>query len=114
VMLVGTVVAGVFTWLLPEPGETSAEPWRPQWPRVQEELRRPFVRVIDKPPHSKWATGSNLAYVSYAADPVRGIVIAIGAIDNLGKGAAGQAVQNANLITGQPETAGLDGTPLWP
>jgi N-acetyl-gamma-glutamyl-phosphate reductase len=75
---------------------------------------RPFVRVIDKPPHSKWATGSNLAYVSYAADPVRGIVIAIGAIDNLGKGAAGQAVQNANLITGQPETAGLDGTPLWP
>ena len=75
---------------------------------------RPFVRVIDKPPHSKWATGSNLAYVSYAADPVRGIVIALGAIDNLGKGAAGQAVQNANLITGQPETAGLEGTPLWP
>src|ERR671912_30295 len=75
---------------------------------------RPFVRVIDKPPHSKWATGSNLAYVSYAADPVRGVVIALGAIDNLGKGAAGQAVQNANLITGQPETAGLEGTPLWP
>jgi N-acetyl-gamma-glutamyl-phosphate reductase len=75
---------------------------------------RPFVRVVDKPPHSKWATGSNLAYVSYAADPVRGVVIALGAIDNLGKGAAGQAVQNANLITGQPETAGLEGTPLWP
>jgi N-acetyl-gamma-glutamyl-phosphate reductase len=75
---------------------------------------RPFVRVIEKPPHSKWATGSNLAYVSYAADPARGIAIALGAIDNLGKGAAGQAVQNANLITGQPETAGLEGTPLWP
>jgi N-acetyl-gamma-glutamyl-phosphate reductase len=75
---------------------------------------RPFVRVVDKPPHSKWATGSNLAYVSYAADPARGIVIALGAIDNLGKGAAGQAVQNANLITGQPEAAGLEGTPLWP
>ncbi len=75
---------------------------------------RPFVRVIEKPPHSKWATGSNLAYVSYAADPGRGVVIALGAIDNLGKGAAGQAVQNANLITGQPETAGLEGTPLWP
>ena len=75
---------------------------------------RPFVRVVDKPPHSKWATGSNLAYVSYAADPERGMVIALGAIDNLGKGAAGQAVQNANLITGQPETAGLEGTPLWP
>ena len=75
---------------------------------------RPFVRVTEKPPHSKWATGTNLAFVSYAADPERGLVIALGAIDNLGKGAAGQAVQNANLITGQPETAGLEGTPLWP
>ena len=75
---------------------------------------RPFVRVTDKPPHSKWATGTNLAFVSYAADPERGVVIALGAIDNLGKGAAGQAIQNANLITGQPETAGLAGTPLWP
>jgi N-acetyl-gamma-glutamyl-phosphate reductase len=75
---------------------------------------RPFVRVTDKPPHTKWATGSNLAYVSYAADPERGVVIALGAVDNLGKGAAGQAVQNANLMTGLPETAGLEGTPLWP
>lgn len=76
--------------------------------------KSPFVRVTEKAPHSKWATGSNLAFVSYAADPERNLIIAIGAIDNLGKGAAGQAVQNANLITGQPETAGLEGTPLWP
>jgi N-acetyl-gamma-glutamyl-phosphate reductase len=75
---------------------------------------RPFVRVTDKPPHSKWAYGSNLAFVSYAADPERNLIIALGAIDNLGKGAAGQAIQNANLVTGQPETAGLEGTPLWP
>jgi N-acetyl-gamma-glutamyl-phosphate reductase len=75
---------------------------------------RPFVRVVEKPPHTKWATGSNLLFVSYAADPNRGIVIAIGAIDNLGKGAAGQALQNANLMLGQPETAGLLGAPLWP
>ena len=75
---------------------------------------RPFVRVIDKPPHTKWATGSNLVYVSYAADPDRGLVIALGAIDNLGKGAAGQAVQNANLMLGLPESAGLEGAPLWP
>jgi N-acetyl-gamma-glutamyl-phosphate reductase len=75
---------------------------------------RPFVRVTDKPPHSKWATGTNLVFVSYAADPARNLVIALGAIDNLGKGAAGQAVQNANLITGQPETAGLEGVALWP
>ncbi|MES3003804.1 MAG: N-acetyl-gamma-glutamyl-phosphate reductase [Pseudomonadota bacterium] len=75
---------------------------------------RAFVRVTDKPPHTKWATGSNLSFVSYAADPERNLVIAMGVVDNLGKGAAGQAVQNANLICGLPETAGLDGAPLWP
>ncbi len=75
---------------------------------------RAFVRVTDKPPQTKWATGSNLAFVSYAADPERNLVIAMGAVDNLGKGAAGQAVQNANLICGLPETVGLDGGPVWP
>jgi N-acetyl-gamma-glutamyl-phosphate reductase len=75
---------------------------------------RPFVRVVDRAPHSKWATGSNLLFVSYAADPARKLVMAMGAVDNLGKGAAGQAVQNANLITGQSESAGLEGPGLWP
>ena len=75
---------------------------------------RAFVRVTDAPPQTKWATGSNLAFVSYAADPERNLVIAMGVVDNLGKGAAGQAVQNANLICGLPETAGLDGAPVWP
>jgi N-acetyl-gamma-glutamyl-phosphate reductase len=75
---------------------------------------RAFVRVVDQPPHTKWALGSNLAFVSYAADPERDLVIAMGVVDNLGKGAAGQAVQNANLICGLPETAGLEGASLWP
>lgn len=75
---------------------------------------RAFVRVTDKPPHTKWATGSNLAFVSYAADPERELVIAMGVVDNLGKGAAGQAVQNANLMCGLAETTGLDGAPVWP
>ena len=75
---------------------------------------RPFVRVSDKPPHTKWATGSNLVFVSYACDPARNLVMAIGACDNLGKGAAGQAVQNANIITGHAETMGLDAAALWP
>ncbi|WP_257167428.1 N-acetyl-gamma-glutamyl-phosphate reductase [Bradyrhizobium sp. SRS-191] len=75
---------------------------------------RAFVRVTDKPPHTKWAAGSNLAFVSYAADPERNLVIALGVVDNLGKGAAGQAVQNANLMCGLPETAGLEGAPVWP
>ncbi|MDF1793850.1 MAG: N-acetyl-gamma-glutamyl-phosphate reductase [Thalassobaculaceae bacterium] len=75
---------------------------------------RAFVRVTDMPPQTKWATGSNLAFVSYAADPERDLVIAMGVVDNLGKGAAGQAVQNANLMCGLPETTGLDGAPVWP
>ena len=64
--------------------------------------------------HTGWATGSNLAFLSYAVNARTGLVVAIGAIDNLGKGAAAQAVQNANLMTGPPETAGLTGLPLWP
>ncbi|MEO8137240.1 MAG: N-acetyl-gamma-glutamyl-phosphate reductase, partial [Betaproteobacteria bacterium] len=65
-------------------------------------------------PHTKWASGSNLIFISYAVNPDAGLVVAVAAIDNLGKGAAGQAVQNANLMTGQEETAGLQGLPLWP
>lgn len=78
----------------------------------------PFVRVLPvsggRGPHTKWAAGSNLCYVSYAVNAQTGLVIGIGATDNLGKGAAGQAVQNANLMTGQPETAGLSGMPVVP
>ncbi|HEX2036320.1 MAG TPA: N-acetyl-gamma-glutamyl-phosphate reductase [Chloroflexota bacterium] len=78
----------------------------------------PFVRVVEIDNgfglHSKWATGSNLAFVSYVVNPETGLVVALGVTDNLGKGAAGQAVQNANLMTGQAETAGLLGLPLSP
>jgi len=75
---------------------------------------RAFVRVTDKPPQTKWATGSNLAFVSYAADPERNVVIALGVVDNLGKGAAGQAIQNANLMYDLPESSGLQGLPVGP
>ncbi len=82
----------------------------------------PFVRVMahstDLPggggPHTKWATGSNFEYLCYVVNPETGLVVALGAEDNLGKGAAGQAIQNANLMTGQPETAGLMGLPVVP
>jgi N-acetyl-gamma-glutamyl-phosphate reductase len=76
----------------------------------------PFLRVL--PPHNgrgprtRWATGSNLAFIAYAVNSRTGHVIAMSAIDNLGKGASAQALQNANLITGQPETTGLAGLPL--
>ena len=78
----------------------------------------PFVKVVPlekgRSAHTGWATGSNLAFLSYAVNTRTGLVVALGAIDNLGKGASAQAVQNANLMTGQPETAGLAGLPLWP
>ena len=72
------------------------------------------LEATDKPPQTKWAAGSNLALVSYAADPERNLVIAMGVVDNLGKGAAGPALQNANLIFDLPENTGLDGAPVWP
>ena len=78
----------------------------------------PFIRLrpLEKgqSAHTGWAGGSNLAFLSYAVNARTGLVIAIGAIDNLGKGAAAQALQNANLMTGQPEAAGLAGLPVWP
>ncbi|HEV8094363.1 MAG TPA: N-acetyl-gamma-glutamyl-phosphate reductase [Burkholderiales bacterium] len=78
----------------------------------------PFVKIVEsangRSAHTGWATGSNLAFLSYAVNSQTGLVVAIGAIDNLGKGASAQAVQNANLMAGQPETAGLSGLPLWP
>jgi N-acetyl-gamma-glutamyl-phosphate reductase len=75
---------------------------------------RAFVRVTDGAPHTKWATGTNLAFVSYACDPARELVMAVAAIDNLGKGAAGQAVQCANLMLGLPETTGLAVNGVFP
>lgn len=75
---------------------------------------RAFVKVTEQPLHTKWALGSNNVFVTYACDPARNLVMALGAIDNLGKGAAGQAIQNANLICDLPETAGLEGVALWP
>ena len=67
----------------------------------------PFVEVIDRPPQTRWAVGSNRALVFAATDADTGRVIVISAIDNLVKGAAGQAVQCANLAYGFPETDGL-------
>lgn len=78
----------------------------------------PFVKVVrptnGRGPRSTWTAGSNLCFVTYSVNQVTGHIVAIGVIDNLGKGAAGQAVQNANLMTGQAETAGLMGLPLSP
>jgi N-acetyl-gamma-glutamyl-phosphate reductase len=74
----------------------------------------PFVVVRHDPPHTKATLGANTAQVSASVDPRTGWVVAICAIDNLVKGASGQAVQCANLVCGLPETAGLPTVGLMP
>jgi len=74
----------------------------------------PFVRVADAPPHTKQTLGSNLCLVYPTIDQRTGRLVVISAIDNLVKGAAGQAIQNMNLMLGLPETTGLEALPVYP
>jgi N-acetyl-gamma-glutamyl-phosphate reductase len=74
----------------------------------------PFVVVADAPPSTKAASGSNTAHLSVRVDPRTGWVVVLSAIDNLVKGAAGQAVQCANLALGLAETAGLPMAGVYP
>ena len=67
----------------------------------------PFVTVSDEPPATKWTLGTNLARLTARYDARTGRVVALAAIDNLGKGAAGQMIQCANLMLALDETAGL-------
>jgi len=74
----------------------------------------PFVRISPAPPHSKDTTGSNMCLIYPTIDIRSGRVIIISAIDNLVKGAAGQAIQNMNIMLGFPETTGLEAAALYP
>jgi N-acetyl-gamma-glutamyl-phosphate reductase len=67
----------------------------------------PFVVVTDEPPSTKATSGSNCVHVTVRVDPRTGWVLSLAALDNLVKGASGQAVQCANLALGLPEGAGL-------
>ncbi len=74
----------------------------------------PFVHVTSEPPATKWVAGSNAAQVTARFDPRTGRVLAVSAIDNLVKGAAGQMIQCANLMFGLEETAGLSVCGVYP
>ncbi|HEV2756336.1 MAG TPA: N-acetyl-gamma-glutamyl-phosphate reductase [Actinomycetota bacterium] len=74
----------------------------------------PFVHVTPEWPSTKAVAGTNHALVSARVDARAGYLVCSAAIDNLGKGAAGQAVQNANAALGLPETTGLEGIAVWP
>jgi N-acetyl-gamma-glutamylphosphate reductase len=74
----------------------------------------PFVHGIVEPPATKWVSGSNGVQLTARYDERTNRVLAISAIDNLGKGAAGQMIQCANLMLGLDETAGLTTTGVYP
>lgn len=75
-----------------------------------------FIRVLEKDvcPETRWVEGSNYVDIGFKIDPRTGRIIMMGAIDNLVKGAAGQAVQNMNLMFGLRESEGLELVPVFP
>lgn len=75
-----------------------------------------FVRLLEPGtvPQTRWVEGSNFADVNYKVDPRTHRVVMMGAIDNMVKGAAGQAIQNMNLMFGLPEQTGLKQVPMFP
>ncbi len=75
-----------------------------------------FVRVLEKGvcPETKWVEGSNYVDINFVIDERTGRIIMMGAIDNLVKGAAGQAVQNMNILFGLDESEGLNLIPCFP
>jgi N-acetyl-gamma-glutamyl-phosphate reductase len=74
----------------------------------------PFIRVSERPPSTKWTQASNAVHLSARYDERTGRVLAIAALDNLVKGAAGQMIQCANLMLGLDETAGLPVAGVYP
>ncbi len=76
----------------------------------------PWVKLLPSGtyPQTKWAAGTNLAYIGIEVDPRTGRVIVMSAIDNLVKGQAGQAVQCLNLMLGLEETLGLPQLSFYP
>ena len=75
---------------------------------------QPFVSVTDSPPHTKHTWGNNHCLVLPTIDQRTGRLVVISCIDNLVKGAAGQAIQNMNLMLGLPETTGLSALAIYP
>nr|WP_207196283.1 N-acetyl-gamma-glutamyl-phosphate reductase [Peribacillus sp. TH14] len=94
--------------------QTSTAELRDLYETVYED--HPFVRVqpLDRFPSTKQVYGSNFCDIGVAYDERTGKVTIVSVIDNLVKGAAGQAIQNANILMGLEETAGLWSSPLYP
>lgn len=81
---------------------------------VEAYRNEPFVRVTSAPPQTKATWGNNYCLVYPTIDLRANRVVIVSALDNLVKGAAGQAIQNMNLMAGFPETMGIDALPAFP
>lgn len=73
-----------------------------------------FIHVVEQAPHTKWSYGSNHCFIHPTIDARTGRLVVIACLDNLVKGAAGQAIQNANILHGLPETSGLSSVAVYP
>jgi N-acetyl-gamma-glutamyl-phosphate reductase len=84
--------------------------------RIYQDFYRdqPFVKVVDEPPHTKHVQGSNYCHIFTTVDSRTGKLIVISVIDNLVKGAAGQGIQNLNVMLGLPQTCGLGMPGMFP
>ncbi|MBA7522539.1 N-acetyl-gamma-glutamyl-phosphate reductase [subsurface metagenome] len=74
----------------------------------------PFIKIVEFPPHTKHTWGSNLCLIHPTIDHRTGRLIIVSCLDNLVKGAAGQAIQNMNLMLGLPEVTGLEALAIYP
>lgn len=74
----------------------------------------PFVKVTAEPPHTRYTRGTNMCFIYPVVDALNEQLIVISCIDNLVKGAAGQAVQNMNIMLGLAETEGLEAMATLP
>jgi N-acetyl-gamma-glutamyl-phosphate reductase len=79
-------------------------------------VKEPFVHVLPfgETPQTRHVRGSNMTFIGVAKDRIEGRAIVVSALDNLVKGASGQAIQNMNLVMGYPETLGLEQVALFP
>ena len=94
--------------------ETTYEEVRAAYEKYYKDEK--FIRILDKGvcPETKGVEGSNFYDVSFKLDERTGRIVVMGALDNIVKGAAGQAVQNMNIVFGLPEDMGLNIVPMFP
>ena len=110
------ILTTVYATLTSGPAEPDTMDWLHMHTYFGYYHDEPFVTVLQPGqfPATKHVTGTNFCHIGLAVDRRTNRVIIVSAIDNLVKGAAGQAIQNMNLMCGFDETAGLTGSALWP